>query len=449
MKLMHRSILFSFVFILPLFLSAQDFPKAELDGISSYAKQYISLLNKEIPDSKEADITTEDFRKNMPLMMARPFWDASLKSAGSFQKIKSLNTYPYKNDKYKSVVVAQMDSASLKVTLMHNKEGKISGLFFGMPSARPGPEPSYASASKYTESEIIIRNGEWPLPATVTMPTGDGPFPAVVLVHGSGPNDRDETIGRNKPFRDLAWGLASNGIAVIRYDKRTNWYAGAMKEYEDSITLKEEVIDDAVKAVDVMRGMKGVDKDKVYVVGHSLGAMCAPWIATDAKEAAGAVMLAGTSRGLEDLILEQYEYIFNLDDTISPNEKSQLRILKDKVQMVKSPVMTARIKKEKLPLNLPGSYWMSLKEYDIDSTIIRLEKPVLIVQGLRDYQVTRKDFDHLQKQVGNQAHVQFKMFPTLDHLMRPGEGKSKPGDYNRPGNVSEDVIDSIVAWIKE
>jgi hypothetical protein len=96
---------------------------------------------------------------------------------------------------------------------------------FALPAAYQSP--TYAVPAAFREQELIIgQGGEWPLPATLTMPAaGKGPFPAVVLVHGSGPNDRDETLGPNKPFRDLAWGLATQGIAVLRYEKRTREHA--------------------------------------------------------------------------------------------------------------------------------------------------------------------------------------------------------------------------------
>jgi hypothetical protein len=99
---------------------------------------------------------------------------------------------------------------------------KITGLFFVL-SGTYKPPP-YADSSKFEEREISIGKGIWSLPGTLSLPKGVGFFPAVVLVHGSGPHDRDETIGPNKPFRDLANGLASRGIAVLRYEKRTKQY---------------------------------------------------------------------------------------------------------------------------------------------------------------------------------------------------------------------------------
>src|SRR5262249_23144105 len=149
-----------------------------------------------------------------------------------------------------------------------------------------------------------------------------GPFPAVVLVHGSGPNDRDETILGNKPFRDLAGGLASQGIAVLRYEKRTR--AHAAKLAVKTPTLDEEVTDDAVAAGKLLRRTKDVDPKRVFVLGHSLGATMAPRIGERDPDIAGLIVLAGATRPLEDLILEQVSYAFSLRGEPSEEDKAEL-----------------------------------------------------------------------------------------------------------------------------
>ncbi|CAN5818315.1 hypothetical protein BH24ACI5_BH24ACI5_24340 [soil metagenome] len=128
------------------------------------------------------------------------------------------------------------------------------------------------------ESEVTVGTGQWALPATLTMPVGPGPVPAVVLVHGSGPGDRDATVGQIKQFKDLALGLASRVIAVLRYDKRTRVHANLMRELP-GLTVKDETIDDAIAAVQVLRSTPGVDPNRIVVLGHSLGGMLVPRIA--------------------------------------------------------------------------------------------------------------------------------------------------------------------------
>ena len=141
------------------------------------------------------------------------------------------------------------------------------------------------------------------------MPKGAGPFPAAILVQGSGPQDRDETFGPNAPFRDLAWGLASDGIAVLRYDKRTHAY-GTQMAADPNITVREETTDDAVRAVDLLRSTPLVDPARVFLVGHSLGAYLAPRIAAQAAgRLDGIAMLEAPSTALPQLIVMQEEYL--------------------------------------------------------------------------------------------------------------------------------------------
>src|SRR5262249_26794773 len=158
----------------------------------------------------------------------------------------------------------------------------------------------YARPDTFRETEVTVGAADWPLPGTLTLPRGDGPFAAVVLVHGSGPHDRDETIGPNKPFRDLAWGLASQGVAVLRYEKRTSEHGARFVQLKDP-GFKEELLDDAVAAAAVLRKHKEIDPRRIFILGHSLGAFWAPRLGTLDPDLAGLVVLAGNTRPLEDL----------------------------------------------------------------------------------------------------------------------------------------------------
>src|SRR5262249_12106676 len=158
-------------------------------------------------------------------------------------------------------------------------------------AAVPPKTPPYAKPEAYAESEVVVESGEFRLPGTMTVPVGGGPFPAVVLLAGSGPQDRAETIGPNKPLRDLAWGLAARGVAVLRYGKRTLVHGPRL--VKEKITLKEEVVDDAVAAAALLRRQPKINPKKVFVLGHSLGAVAGPQVAARDPELAGLVLMAG------------------------------------------------------------------------------------------------------------------------------------------------------------
>jgi uncharacterized protein len=268
-----------------------------------------------------------------------------------------------------------------------------------------------------------------------------------VLVHGSGPNDRDETLGPNKPFCDLAQGLASRGIAVLRYDKRTKVYAAKLASLADTLTVKEEVIDDALAAVEVLRHIKGIDPQRVYVLGHSLGGMLVPRIGQADGNIAGLIVMAGPTRPLEDLVLDQTTYLASLGGAPTAEAKQQLDEIRRQAANVKSPKLSATTPAAEA-LGVPGSYWLDLRGYQPAQAAKLLTQPLLILQGGRDYQVTLVEYDGWRKALEGRKNASFKLYPKLNHLFMEGEGQSTPQEYDMRGPVPGYVIDDLAAWIK-
>lgn len=275
------------------------------------------------------------------------------------------------------------------------------------------------------------------------MPSGAGPFPAVTLVHGSGPNDRDETIGPNKPFKDLAWGLATRGIAVLRYEKRTKQCPSQMMAAMATLTVDEEVVNDALAAVEYLRSTPKVDPDRVFVLGHSLGGMVAPRIAARDPRLAGLILMAASTRNLADLILEQNEYLARLDSTVAPDEAQALEDLRRQVERVKA----LDFKEGEVILGASKAYWADILAYDPVAAARALTVPLLILQGERDYQVTMADFAAWQAELAGRDEVEFKSYPGLNHLFMAGSGQPNPAEYNVASNVARQVVDDIAVWI--
>jgi dipeptidyl aminopeptidase/acylaminoacyl peptidase len=269
------------------------------------------------------------------------------------------------------------------------------------------------------------------LGGTLTVPSMLDPVPAVVLVHGSGPQDRDETIGANKVFKDLAEGLASRGIAVLRYDKRTYQYGNKLG---DSISVDDEATRDAIAAVGALRARPEVDPKRLFVIGHSMGALLAPEIALRSAPVAGIVLLAPPGRAPWDMVLAQAQYL--------GTPKKDMADLEAKVSRLKAGTLGS----EKL-LGAPQSYWKDLASKDGIGTAKKLQRPILILRGSRDYQVTEEDVEAWRRGLAGVPKVEALTIPDLNHLFIAGTGKPGPSEYGTPGHVDAGVIDKVAAFI--
>jgi hypothetical protein len=268
-----------------------------------------------------------------------------------------------------------------------------------------------------------------------------------VLIQGSGPEDQDETLGPNKPFKDLAWGLGSRGIVVFRYTKRTQKYGAQSSDDPERLTVEEETISDARAAVALLAKQPKVNPKQVFLLGHSLGAFLAPRIATGDPEIAGIVMLAANARPLEKVVLEQIHYLAAMSGKPTGAEQKRIAAAEDGAKQIEKPDLKPDDKIDFLGATMYGAYWLDLRGYDPLKTAAKLKIPIFIVQGARDYQVTPSNFQAWSDALSNNRNVTLRTYPDLDHLFMHGTGASKPSDYARPDHVSAEVVESIATWI--
>ncbi len=352
-------------------------------------------------------------------------------------------------------VPCQFEVQNVDIVIHVDTQGRIAGLVT-MPytGAQEGETDTKASEKTLpdgvTETELTLPvSGEegWELPGTLTMPEGDGPFPAVILVHGSGPNDRDETVGPNKPFRDIAWDLAQQGIAVYRYDKRTNVYGEEMAA-DTKLTLEEETIQDAVQAVSLLKEQDKVDPERIYVLGHSLGGEALPRIrqalAQEGQELSGYIFLAAPARPLAGLMREQYDFLYSLMPQLNETQQKQKEEIYAQLDRLDD---LDSLSEDEAVMGAYKQYWQYLEDYDPVEAAADMTEKCLVLQGEEDYQVTMEDFALWQEAYGESENWEFITYPGLTHMFMPGEKANGNADYMTAQNVDPQVTADIALFV--
>lgn len=406
------------------------------------AKEVLGLLRKEDFAAAVALFDTK-MTAALPADKLGPVWRGLLEQAGAVSTCEEPRVAPA--GRYTLVVVrCKLERASIDVKVTLDTDQRVAGLFF-VPTQPPWAPPAYAGAS--SEREVTVGAEPWALPGTLTMPEGAGPFPAVVLVHGSGPGDRDESVGVIKPFKDLALGLAAQGIAVLRYEKRTRVHAA--KIVMDGFTVQEETVDDAVLAAQLLRKTQGIDPRRIVVIGHSLGGELVPRIGKRDPALAGLVSLAGSTRPLAELVVEQTRYLVSVAGPVTPEGQAKIDEATRSAARLREVEAGAQAAPGELVFGAPASYWRDLRGYDAPAEAAKLRIPIFVLQGGRDYQVTEADFRGWQKALGKSPRAKLSLYPKLNHLFVAGEGKSVPAEYQVMGHVDAEIVRDVAAWIKK
>ncbi len=391
---------------------------------------------------------TEQMAQALPGDKLGTSWDAVIAQVGAFQSITSVE-----NDEVAGnhivLVTCAFERLTLTFRLVFDSQGRLAGFSSVPPGSRsPWTPPDYAKLDSFEERGVTVHSGHWDLPGIVTIPKGGGIFPALVLVHGSGPNDMDESIGPNKPFKDIADGLASRGVAVLRYEKRTHKYGMQAVDDPNTMTVKDEAIDDARAAVALLATMPEINPRRIFLAGHSEGGYLAPRIATGDPQIAGIILLEGNSRTLDELIVEQVHYIASQSGPITPEMQKAIDDAETSAKELRNPDLKPGMTVHVMGAPLPASYVLDLRAYHPTEVAAALKIPILIIQGQRDYQVTMTDFALWKKALDGHTNVTFKTFPAINHLLMPGTGPSIPAEYNKANHVEQDVIETIATWIQ-
>ncbi|EAW20330.1 alpha/beta hydrolase [Aspergillus fischeri NRRL 181] len=312
--------------------------------------------------------------------------------------------------------------------------GKIGGLraltlqATGM--SAPWKPPPYA-AEDVARIPLTLGKGLYRVAAELTLPASVKPsqkYPCIIFIGGSGPMDKDSTIGALRPFKDMAVGLANRGIASCRFNKFTSTIAGKLLTRNATVTLTDEYVYHVRDAIRRVRQHPSIQDDRIFLLGHSLGGLIAARLAAE-PSVAGCIIMACPAQPLYRCAIRQLLYFKSLDECAGQSSSDELSntiaALEKQAELADGPALTSTPASQ-LPFGL-----------------------VLVLQGARDYQVTvTDDYAAFYAKFQDRRNVQFWLYEKLNHLFVPGEGKCTPAEYDIGGSVDVAVVDDIERWIK-
>lgn len=396
------------------------------------------------------ELISEEMMRVMGGQSLSDLWDMFVLQYGEIEEVGLSSII----SKFESNIIVEKPikfaEAAFNFRVTFDTIGMIQGVFLMSPGTTYRV-PEYVRAEQFLEYKITFGKAPYELEGTLTLPKGKGPFPLVILVHGSGPIDQDASVGANKPFKDIAWGLASNDVAVFRYHKRTFSHMMVMMELKDheKLTLKEETVDDAVWAIEVLSRHKSIDAKNIWVAGHSLGGMAAPLIAkATGKKVAGIILLAAPARPLPELLIEQLDYMYRISKDSSERNKARFANTIRLAQNAMQPNLPIDFPKDSLPFGVGAAYWRFLQSYNQVATAKLLKnQKVLVLQGATDYQVSEKDYNIWRNALGEKANG--VLYAHINHLMMYEEAFSTPDSYKKTSNVWYPVIMDMATAVKK
>ena len=383
--------------------------------------------------------------------MLRSAWDGATDRIGAVTSIGP----PVTESGPQGIIVVRVplacEDGAMALIASITPAGKLTGLQLAPPEATaptaPWEPPQYTDPQRFDEENITVGAGPLAVPGTLSIPTTQRPCPAVVLLAGSGSNDRDETVGRNKPLKDLSWGLASRGIVVLRFDKVTFAHP-ARVQADKTFTVVDEYLHHAIAAVLVLRAHPAVDRYRIFLAGHSLGGTIAPRVAAAEPTIAGLVLLAAGTEPLHWAAVRQVRYLASLDPDTAAAAESVIETMTEEARQVEDPRLSPSTPPSELPFGIPAPYWLDLRTYQPAETAAALHKPLLIVQGGRDYQVTVEgDLATWQQALTGRPDVTVRVYPPDNHFFFPGSGPSTPAESEPAQHVDASVISEVADWI--
>lgn len=358
----------------------------------------------------------------------------------------------------------------LIVGLLSSSSVFAQGIRPNRPQEPKEPYPYYSEDIHFKNQQAGIH-----LAGTLTLPKKKGIFPAVVLITGSGPQNRNEELAGHKPFLVLSDYLTKNGIAVLRYDDRGT----ALSEGDFKSATSVDLASDVESAIAYLKTRKEIDPKKIGLIGHSEGGLIAPLVATQSKDVAFIVMLGGPGIPGDKILQIQQKLIAEgsgvdkeeikgteeinkkiFDIVKKPSDIEQLKIdLRSNLQKFlhknpdfKKPGNMASDEFIRLQIETYATPWMQyFIRYNPVNTLKKVKIPVLALNGEKDLQITPKENLNAIKKALRKArnkNMTIMELPDLNHLFQESE-TGAPQEYQKiEQTYSPMALKEVLHWLK-
>ncbi|WP_208588571.1 alpha/beta hydrolase [Gracilibacillus suaedae] len=433
------SLLLLIIFLTSCSNDAKDFTPEQA------AHEVIELLRTGAYQTVHDQWFGEELQASIPMDQLEREWEKRSADGGEFVDVHSLNVEKRGNNVEVIEGKVEYTNQTLDVRMILNHQLLVG---FSLPNSMTNA----SLPDSIVEEEIIVGEGTaYELGGTLTLPKNQENLPAVVLVQGSGPSDRDESVYAYKPFRDIAWGLAEQGIAVIRYDKRTYIYGEKAVHDTNKLTVYEETVEDAIRATELLKSDKRIDENNVYILGHSLGGMLAPRIDLQGGDYTGIIILAGSPRPLWEIVYDQNKAVLENTPMTESDKKEQKELVEEEYKKAQQLREISEDEAKKMTVfGMNGYYLKEMDQYNVASIVSKLDKPLFILQGEDDFQVSyEKDFTAWQVLLEDNENATISSYPDLNHFFvdYQGPGKGTIKEYEAPKQVDTEVITDIGEWM--
>jgi dienelactone hydrolase len=434
-------------------------PDDEWTFYNKRAKTFINAL-AEGEYHAAADMFDEAMAQVYSVKALKDDWELITGPAGAFTAI-----YEIENDitgeYYRCLVTSHHTYMGVKMRVVFTEDGLVTGISaHGYAFTAFDSEP--VQKDNFSQIPVVIGEGtDYPLNGLLTVPANasDGSkVPAVVLVHGSGSTagNMDGKLYDNTVFRDIAEYLSSNGIAVIRYNKRTLVHGVQMtQELGGSATVYEETIEDAILAAEILKADPRIDENRIYILGYSLGGALAPRIHAEGGNFAGIISFAGTPRSIHEATFDQQMlYWEEMPDGEETKEYALSPQYKEDYYAEIEAIMTLPDDEaKKTPVGVVSAYYyQDWGKVPVSEYVKNITVPFLIMQGDNDFQVfADKDYVAWQELLSDRSNVTFKLYEGLNHSFMPSTITRSIDifdEYKIKANVDAQVLKDIADWVK-